>query len=100
MRQSPKLVALAVFFSFPAGVSHAWADPGPDSRPAALVLPAPANAAPIRASLEALRHTSLVAKPTRVERAATQTSAQPGGHRMSNAAKAAIWIGAVTVAGV
>ena len=102
MRKSTKLVALAVLFAFAPGVASAWAAPASDARP---VVTAPAPAPPpaagpsIRASVEALRHASLPRCGSVQTREAAP--AQSGGERrLSTAAKAAIWIGAGTVAGV
>jgi hypothetical protein len=98
MRKSLKLVALALLFSFPGGVASAWAAPA-DPVPAPVAQPAASAPAPsIRASLESLRHSPLVLAPARPAAAAAQAPAQSGGGRhLSGAAKAAIWIAAVTV---
>lgn len=101
MRKSTKLVALAVLFALAPGVASAWAAPASDARPVVTApAPAPPAAGPsIRASVEALKHVSLPPLRQRAEREAAP--AQSGGERrLSSAAKAAIWIGAGTVAGV
>lgn len=102
MRKSTKLVALAVLFACAPGGASAWAAPASDARPvvtAPAPAPAPAAGPSIRASVEALRHASLPPLRQRAERAAAP--AQSGGERrLSSAAKAAIWIGAGTVAGI
>ena len=102
MRKSMKLVALAVLFAFAPGGASAWAAPDSDARPA-VAAPAPAPPPParpsIRASVEALRHAPLPPLRQRAERQAAP--AQSGGERrLSTAAKAAIWIGAGTVASI
>ena len=101
MRKSMKLVALAVLFAVAPGGASAWAAPASDAKLAVTApAPAPPAAGPsIRASVEALRHASLPPLRQRAEREAAP--AQSGGERrLSSAAKAAIWIGAGTVAGI
>ena len=98
MPKSLKLVALVVLFSFPGGVANVWAAPA-DAVPAPASQTAPAAQAPsIRASIEALRHSSLLLPPARPEAAAAQAPAGSGGGRhLGVAAKTAIWIAAITV---
>lgn len=112
MRKLLKPVAIAVLCSLAPGVAAAWAAPTSgatalvavaSSDVSAAAVPAPASTAgprpSIRGSVEALRQSSLVRlpnPPARTDRAA----AQSGGRRhMSSAAKAAIWIAALTVTG-
>jgi hypothetical protein len=95
MRKLTKLVAITVFFSFVSAIGTAAADPAP-----ATSSPAP-RAPSIRASVEALRQSPIVLLPARPERAPAAAAAQSGGGRgLSNAAKAAIWVTAISVASV
>jgi hypothetical protein len=95
MRKSLKLVALAVLFSFPGGVVTASAAPSSDATAPAVVAPAPATKAPsIRASIEAVGRSSIVLMRTQPDTAPPQSG---GGRHLSGAAKAAIWIAAISV---
>jgi hypothetical protein len=95
MRMSTKLVAIAILFSLVPTLAAASPD-------AASTASTPARTGPsIRASVDALRQSpTVVLVANRPERSA-KADAQSGGARgMSTAAKAAIWIAAVSIGSV
>lgn len=115
-----KFIAVTVLLSFVPAAGQAWAAPAPDAllpaktvavlgvqlaEPTVAVTAAAVVTRPvsIRRSLDELGQSTLVLLPNRTERAVAVAQAPTqatGGRGLSTAAKAAIWLSAVTVAAV
>lgn len=117
-----KFIAVTVLLSFVPAAGQAWAAPAPDAllpaktvavlgvqlaEPTVAVTAAAVVTRPvsIRRSLDELGQSPLVLLPNRTERVVAVAQPQPqpqptGGRGLSTAAKAAIWLSAVTVAAV